>query len=255
MTSELSAQAGPPSEGDGYIEQELLLSIGALGQVHGRLLLPAGSGAPWPAVLVLPGHEETAEEHRDARGGAELARRGLAALILDTRAYDGRGGAEHDASLALLCAGHSLLAIRVIEALSALDVLGADPRICRGRIGVLGHSGGGGVARLVGWLSPDVAALVVATQSTYSTILERYEAGVLQGDRMLTDDYDPDVAGLASAVDQFELLDLPVRVDPYDGPGEPSEQARTPPDGQHDTIGWLLRSLGGGSTPPPEAAP
>ena len=237
------ARFGPATTQRGYDEEEVLITVGRLGTMHGRLLLPQTPG-PWPAVVVLPGHEESSEHHRDRRGGAELPRHGVAALILDTRAYDGRGGAEHRAALALLCTGHSLLAVRVVEAISALDVLASDPRMCRTRLGAVGHSGGGGVARLVACLRADVAALVVATHTDYQTMLERYEEGVLIGPRMLSDDYDPEVAALAHEVGRLEALDIPALQADYDEIWGDPQAADAEAGATLSGVEWLAATLG-----------
>lgn len=249
----LDVDIGPARSDLGYVEQELLLHDPLVGTIHGRLLLPLGTG-PWPGVLVLPGHEETSAFHRDQRFGAELPRHGLAALILDLRAYDGRGGSEHDANLALLCNGSSLMAVRVHEALRGLQVLQSDERVCADRIGLLGHSGGSATLNLLPRLSPVPRALVSDMTTEYAAIIERFEEGELVGGRHLVDEFHPGLMRLAPALNNFETFDIPVLQTPYgyyegaDTMG-PSEVPRP-----HAMLAWLKTTLYAATGAPPGTA-
>ncbi len=120
--------------------------------------MPHGEG-PFPAVLALHGHPETAEIFRDVHFGAELPVAGYAVLMLTSRvmAID---DVEHDVSWALLERGFSLMGLRMTEALLGLKVLRHDARIDADHIGLMGHSGGSSTGTLLVRVEPRFQAFV-----------------------------------------------------------------------------------------------
>ncbi len=140
-------------ERGGYRQLELEFMDPFVGSFQGLLLLPPGSG-PFPALIALPGHNETAAIHRDDRSGDLFVAEGYATLLLTFRAYD-TGLAEHQASLHLLCQGFSLMGIRVYEALLGLKYLAHRADIDGSRMGVIGHSGGSVTANLLIRVQPE----------------------------------------------------------------------------------------------------
>ncbi|MBJ93530.1 MAG: hypothetical protein CMP23_03545 [Rickettsiales bacterium] len=194
----------------GYRELELVLRDPLVGSVHGLLLLPPGEG-PFPAVLALPGHGESAAEHRDQRFGWLFPEEGIAALILDTRAYD-TGIAEHEASLALLCGGFSLMSVRVYEALLALKFLRGRAEVCNDRIGLIGHSGGSVTGNLLIRLDPELAAFVSDLTAIYFNVGEPLEG---QKWGQIADETHPGLARLSANINDHSTASIPVLEAPY----------------------------------------
>jgi len=203
-------------DGGGYRELELVLRDPYVGSFRALFLLPKGDG-PFPAVLVLPGHGESAAEHRDNRFGWLLPEEGLAALILDTRAYD-TGPAEHEASLSLLCGGFSMMTVRVYEALLALKFLRGRTEICNGRLGLLGHSGGSVTGNLLIRLWPGIKGYVSDLTAIHFNV-----GDPLEGDAFgqIADETHPGLARLSANLNALETAGTPVLSVPYgysDGP-------------------------------------
>lgn len=112
----------------------------------GTLLVPLGSGAPFPAVLFIHGARA---QHRDATRFEALAlcRASIAALIYDKRGVSESGGDWRDASFDDLTG----------DAVAALDWLAARPEIDSTRVGIYGHSQGGSIAPLIATRWPRIA--------------------------------------------------------------------------------------------------
>ncbi len=147
---------------DSYDEAELLLTDPLLGTFKGILLMPKGEG-PFPAVVAVHGHPESAEVFRDLHHGAEFPSRGYAILMLTMRvmAID---DVEREMSWRLLEQGFSLVGLRVVEALLGLKVLRTEPRVDADRIGLIGHSGGASASNLTVRLEPRLRAYVSDNQ-------------------------------------------------------------------------------------------
>jgi hypothetical protein len=203
-------------ESGGYKEWELVFEDPFVGTFHGLLLVPPGEG-PFPAVLALPGHGESAAEHRDNRYGWLFPEEGYAVLILTTRAYD-TGPAEHEATLSLLCGGFSTMTVRVYEALLALKFLRGRSEICNDRIGLIGHSGGSIALNLLVRLWPHARAYVSDLTAIHFNV-----GDPLEGDEFgqIGDETHPGLARLSANINDFETLTTPILAVPYgyaDGP-------------------------------------
>lgn len=120
-----------------YREEPLEFANGEIG-LSGSLLVPTSTRRP-PAVVLI--HGSSTPDRDDFRYYADLfARRGIAALIYDKRAYAGEGGMS-EVDLRDL-AGDAAAAVRALTQRADIDPT---------RIGVWGHSQGG-------WIVPMVAA-------------------------------------------------------------------------------------------------
>ena len=197
-------------DGGGYRELEMVLSDPYVGSFRALLLLPKGEG-PFPAVLALPGHGESAAQHRDNRFGWLFPEEGIAVLILDTRAYD-TGPAEHQASLALLCGGFSMMTVRVYEALLALKLLRGRAEICNDRIGLIGHSGGSITGNLLVRLSPTLKAYVSDLTAIHFNIGDPLE-GEVYG--QIADETHPGLARLSANLNDLSTVGTSVLSVPY----------------------------------------
>lgn len=141
--------------------------------VTGLLEAPYGDG-PFPVIVVLHGYIPVTEYRRgdDALAAADhFAMQGYAVLIPDYRGYMGTAGGPDPLRIP-----YAVDALNLIESLDTLDVLDAD------RVGVIGHSMGGGAASYVMVLSERVDAVVLyapmsADQAlNYTYIAEEWSA-------------------------------------------------------------------------------
>ena len=107
--------------------------------ISGSLSLPAGTSAqPWPAMVIAHGSAGVQAKDR-LRWVPLLNRMGIATLLVDS--FSARGIARVDEDQ-----GRLDQSANDADALAALRLLAADPRIDRQRIGVIGFSRGGIVA-------------------------------------------------------------------------------------------------------------
>ena len=120
---------------------EFLHRQGEPATVTGELYLPAQKSAAMPALVLKHGSGGLGAANGVAiRQWAQLvASWGVAALVVDS--FGPRGITDTASNQAQLSSWAD-----VADALSALKVLGADPRFDRARIGVMGWSRGGSVA-------------------------------------------------------------------------------------------------------------
>jgi hypothetical protein len=154
----VAVDRGPRSSHSGYTQQALHLRDPYVGAIPAILLLPDGPG-PFPAVLALHGHGDTAETYRDLHHGPDYPARGIALLVLTLRGMN-IDAHEHRATQVLLAHGLELMGVRAYEALRALAYLRGLPEIDAQRIGLIGHSGGSSLGNLLVRLEPELAAYV-----------------------------------------------------------------------------------------------
>jgi dienelactone hydrolase len=128
-----------------FDEKEITFNNGTV-TLAGSLLLPSGNG-PFPAVVFQ--HGSGAEGRWASRFlAAELATRGIAALIYDKRGVGRSAGDWRQAAPEDLAA----------DGAAAVAAVQREPRIRRDRIGVYGHSQGGTLLPMV--VTPDVAFVI-----------------------------------------------------------------------------------------------
>ena len=141
-----------------YTEEELTIG-GPEWPLPGTLSLPAGPG-PFPAVVLVAGsgpndRDETLGPNKPLKDLAlGLASRGIAVLRYDKRTK------VHGAKLAA-AADFTVKQEVVDDALGAVRVLRANPKIDRARVFVIGHSLGGMLIPRIGAANPALAGLVV----------------------------------------------------------------------------------------------
>lgn len=120
-------------------------------RLSGTLLLPSRVGKH-PAVIFV--HGSGPHTRDDYRFYADLfARQGIAALIYDKRAVEGRGSNDEQSDLRDLAG----------DALAAVEFLKSRNDINRTQIGLWGISQGGWVAPLAAMRSPDVAFMIIVS--------------------------------------------------------------------------------------------
>ncbi len=150
------------SQTDTYVEHDLLLEDPYVGTLKAILLEPK-TGGPFPAVVALHGHGDSAEVFRDSFGGAQYPAHGYAILMLTSRAMN-IDADEHAVSRALLLQGFTLMGLRTYEALLALKYLRSRSEIAPGRVGLIGHSGGSSTGNLLIRFEPGFSAFVTDHQ-------------------------------------------------------------------------------------------
>jgi dienelactone hydrolase len=154
----------------GIRAESVRIPLNTNNSLEATLILPA-SGNHVPAILMIPGYanpDEGVPKSRDETGsagfvlGRYIASQGFAVL----RVPFGEGSTGNEPSLSV-----SDLADR---ALQCTDYLKKRPDIDPARIGILGHSAGGGIAAMAAVKSPDAAFLILAAspvESVESTVL------------------------------------------------------------------------------------
>ena len=135
-------------------------------------------------------------------------------MVIGLRAYDSLE-AEHDATLALLCQGFSLMGLRVYEALVTLEYIVSDSRLSADAVGLVGHSGGSATLNLLVWLSEIPRALVTDLHADY------FNLKVYMDRHYVLDETHPQLHALAPRINDVEALQLPILKVPYGVPDGP----------------------------------
>ena len=157
-----------------YRERQLLFTDPYVGTFKGILLTPTAPAgvtlAPYPVVLALHGHSETAEKYRDSYFAREYPKNGIGILMLTSRVMEPWIG-ENGVSKKLLLNGFTLMGLHVYEGLVALKYLSCNPEVLPGKLGLIGHSGGSSAGNLLVRLAPDrITAYVSDLTINYSML-------------------------------------------------------------------------------------
>jgi dienelactone hydrolase len=155
--------------------------------VFAYFLVPK-SGSVLPAVICLPGHgrgcdpvagidengnPDTTDKEYQHSFGAQAARQGFAALVIEQLGFGCRrdpGARKKGASTsscqpaagAALLLGQTMAAWRSWDVMRAIDYLVTRPEVDAGRIACMGISGGGTVALYAAALEPRIRAAVLS---------------------------------------------------------------------------------------------
>ena len=193
--SPVRARTVSRSTATAYVREDLLLDDGAGVTIPAVVLLPRGTGGPWPAVCWHHSHwgdyEVGLEELfqpwpvRETPAVA-LTQAGYAAIAIDAWAFGARRGTgpggpgetgrDEETSLAkaFLWQGTSLWAMMVRDDRIALDYLAARPDIDARRIGATGMSMGSTRTWWLAALDERIAAAAcVGCLTRYGSLLER----------------------------------------------------------------------------------
>ncbi|MHA1569655.1 MAG: alpha/beta hydrolase family protein [Alphaproteobacteria bacterium] len=182
-----------------YRQKRLLLEDPYVGTFKALLLLPPGEG-PFPAVIALHGHADSAVVYRDDYHGDEYPARGFAILMITSRAM----GADYYEDLVtrhLLLAGFTFMGLRHYETILLLKYLQYLPEVDNDRVGLIGHSGGSVAGNLTAWIEDGFGALVTDEVSTYYSV----------HNGLLHDDNVPALYPYHPLVNDFENCPVPVR--------------------------------------------
>lgn len=151
-----------------YLERELIFIDPWIGSFRALILTPKTPG-PHPAVIALPGHNETAEYYRDNYFGRKYPANGYAVLIISPRAFDA-SSQEDLVTRAMLKNGFTMMGVRHYETVLALKYLRYLSDIDGAKIGLIGHSGGSVSANLTYWLESGFAACVSDNNGEYFSL-------------------------------------------------------------------------------------
>jgi dipeptidyl aminopeptidase/acylaminoacyl peptidase len=174
--------------------------------------VPYGDG-PFPVIVLLHGYADPTEYERgfDTRPLADyLTMRGYAAIMPDYRGYAGTPGSPNPMRIP-----YASDVLNLIESLDTLDYLDAE------RVGVFGHSMGGGVATYPMVLSPRVDATVLygamsADQATNWRYIHEKWAGFWMDFTARefggSPDDNPQDYALASPINYLERVTAPVQI-------------------------------------------
>jgi len=138
----------------GEFLREDLVSVGPRGgRIHGMLHLPPAGSDPVPAALILHGFtgSSTSDNRLLVRLARHLAGHGIGALR-----FDFRGSGQSEGEFAEMTLGGE-----VADAALLLEWLAARPEIDSRRLGVIGFSVGGAIARCLLAISADIRAAVL----------------------------------------------------------------------------------------------
>ncbi|HXS98604.1 MAG TPA: acetylxylan esterase [Candidatus Limnocylindrales bacterium] len=149
--------------------------------VTADVYVPTGAPAPFPAVLITPGHEPTAKSAQ-YNWAVNLARNGILAMAVDPvgqgerlQHYDaeleeskiGQGTGEHGhAAFSTLLIGDAVARYFINDGVRALDYLTTRRDVDAARIGAFGCSGGGTATAYLAALDPRVKAAATACYIT-----------------------------------------------------------------------------------------
>ena len=167
---------------DGYSIHVLLFESQPGFFVTAHLFLPDPARFPGrrPGMLIPCGHSDAGKAARHyQRVTLECARAGFAALVYDPIDQGERrqqralakvfnGPAHNHVGHRAMLLGWSTGRFRIWDGMRALDVLAARPEVDPGRLGVMGHSGGGTLSSYIAALDPRIRA---AAPSGYLTNL------------------------------------------------------------------------------------
>jgi len=155
--------------------------------VTADVYVPATGAAPFPAVLITPGHEAAAKAAQ-YNWGANLARNGILAMAVDPMGqgerlqhYDpeledsklGQGTPEHGhAAFSTLLLGDPVARYFINDGMRAVDYLTSRKDVNPDRIGAFGCSGGGTATAYLAALEPRIKAAATACYiTTYEELL------------------------------------------------------------------------------------
>ncbi len=176
-----------------------VMSDDVLGSIAGVTLLPDSDG-PHPAVVVAPGHEQTAQGWIDTFGGRELADRGFAVIAVTFRVYDA-DRYEDAVTRQLLLNGLSFAGVRIVEQLLSLKYAAAMDEVDACRIGLVGHSGGSIIGNVTSRVGLGFVAYVTDLMGDY---FQELEGG------LLLDETSPSLHALHPDLNEIEDAHIPV---------------------------------------------
>ncbi|MBM4372196.1 MAG: hypothetical protein FJ098_11110, partial [Deltaproteobacteria bacterium] len=188
--------------------RHLLFEDPWVGVFEGILLLPEGTG-PFPTILALHGHNDSAAVFRDDYHGSEYPGRGYGILMLTLRVM-GSGLAsltEHEVAVKFVEEGYALMGMRVYEGLLGLKYLRHAAGIDHTHIGLIGHSGGSSAGNLIVRLDTGLRAYVSDHSVDWAEWVPEFQ--VIHCETV------PDLYPYSALLDDFSTAAVPVLRVPY----------------------------------------
>lgn len=192
------------AEDEEYLFRRLLFTDPYVGTWEGILLLPK-EVEPFPAVIAIHGHSDSAESYMLNYHGRECPSHGYAILMLTMRAMN-CGYSEDLVTRTMLLNGFTFMGLRHYETILALKYLYYLPEIDNDRIGLIGHSGGSVTNNLTIRIESGFQAYVTDEGSHYYNV-DDYG--------YLSDDTTPAVHPYYPVVNGFPTLSVPNLHVPY----------------------------------------
>lgn len=199
--------------GSGIQQIRLALEDPFVGVVEALFLVP-GTGAPWSGLVVHPGGDGSLDSGRDAVDGAQLARSGVAVVVVQPR-IDGGDALESELSLSFLNAGVSLVGVRAYEVLLARKYLRWRADVLPDRLALVVGPG----AAEVGDLAARTATWVAYAGPARADWLALTSDGRPSGATV------PGLVGLGTQLTDDGTLGIPVRRHEPGAPPLPAEVA------------------------------
>ena len=132
---------------------------------YATLYMPRKREGRIPAMLFSPGHAmDTGRFQCNYQIMAQLlAAKGTAVLLFDQFGLGQRAHTGHSSAYATFACGTTVSGLMVLEDMALFNALASDERFDAGRIGIMGHSGGGQNTLFLSMALYDKAALAVAS--------------------------------------------------------------------------------------------
>lgn len=181
-------------------------------RLTGLVNIPTSDSGPWPVALVLHGgiDQSVYAQGDGTRNHADiLARAGYIAFMPDYRSYNNTEGS-----------GSPLKIPWAIDVMCLIDALPTLPEADPERIGVLGHSRGGGIASYLMVISDeiDAVALYAPLHSNQAIVWQRYDQVFdstwprFDAEVVGSPEANPDGYAMVSPSSYLELTSMPVQI-------------------------------------------
>ena len=147
-----------------YLERKFVIEDSILGKFEVSILDSGNLSNQTPVLVALHGHGGAAGDFIDTDFIDQLAREGTIVVLPNFRAM--RNLKEVAISQKLFSYGLSLMGVRILECLKILNLVESLYPGDR-KIGLIGHSGGSAIARILAWIVPSVNACAIDYDSSF----------------------------------------------------------------------------------------
>ena len=149
-----------------YIEQQVKIIDLYAGTFTVSCFLPNKQKASYPVIIGFHGHGPEGAEFMKTRFLISLINAGFAVVIPELRCMDANER-EQQVSIDFMRNDFSLMSFRVYEAIKVVEYIKNNDSLDALRMGIIGHSGGSAICRLLVWLENGFKAIVNDYKSTY----------------------------------------------------------------------------------------
>ena len=186
---------------DDYLERKFFIEDSILGKFEVSILDSGNLSDQTPVLLALHGHGGAAGDFMDTDFIEELAREGTIVVLPNFRAM--RNLKEVEISQKLFSYGLSLMGVRILECLNILNLV---ENLYPGdrKIGLIGHSGGSAIARILAWIVPSVNSCAIDYDSSFRCAWNKFCCEAL-----------PALHNEGSWISNPDVFPVPLRKFPY----------------------------------------